>query len=412
MFAENFQILHSLGSGAMGEVFAAIDTRNNKRVAIKVIRDDKEISQQILKRFDRESNLLEQLNHPNIVRVYEKGIFQNQPYFTMDLVEGTTFKTILQNRNFTLRRKLIVLKQVIEAVHYAHNYGIIHRDLKPENIMVTADDHALVMDFGVAHNQATNNTIKLTKTGMLIGTPVYMSPEQVNGEKITCASDVFTLGAIMYEIITGQTPFSGNLSKIMWQIANAPPQHPRKISPNIAKDLARICLKAMDKNISRRYLSALEMAQDIDCYLCGEKISISPYANFHHWLRQNTYTVILPFAILSVGIFFLLSNEKQTSGKTTTNDITVNTPNTENPKRPKKIKYPEGFEHWPPPPTPIDPRFGSMHKEIFVKEHYDFCQQCYDLLKDNNVDLGRPPNWPGVPTNLLNQIILHAEQEQ
>ena len=369
MFAENFQILHSLGSGAMGEVFAAIDTRSNQHVAIKVIRDDKELSQYVRKRFHRESKLLAQLNHPNIIRIHEEGTHKGQPYFVMNLVEGVTFKTILQNKKFPLRRKIMLLKQVIEAVHYAHNHGIIHRDLKPQNIMVTDDDHALVMDFGIAHNQATNSTIKLTKTGMIVGTPMYMSPEQVNGEEITHASDIFALGAIMYEIITGQTPFSGNLSKIMWQIANTSPQHPRKISPQTPKDLAKICLKAMEKNKKERYSTALLMAQDLDRYLCGEKISVRTSASLPRWIQKNTYTVILPIAILSVGLFVLLPSKQQASEKEKTNLANKHKDN-----RNEKI------DNTPPrhgprrlPPSSGDPRFGSIHTEVFVKEHFDFC---------------------------------------
>lgn len=402
MFAENFKILHSLGSGAMGEVFAAIDNRSNQHVAIKVIRDDKELSEHVLKRFRRESQLLSQLNHPNIIRIHEEGSYQGQPYFVMNLVEGVTFKTILQDKTFPLRRKLILLKQVAEAVHYAHEHGIIHRDLKPQNIMATSDDHALVMDFGIAHNQATNSTTKLTKTGMIVGTPMYMSPEQVNDEEITHSSDIFALGTIMYETITGKAPFSGNLSKIMWQIANTSPQHPRKISPQTPKDLAKICLKAMEKNKEIRYATALLIAQDLDRYLCGEKISVRTTVNLSRWLQQNTYTILLPIAILSISTSLLLT--KQGTSENEHKEKVENTP------RENLESHPRHRGHRESPPIHGDPRFDSIHQEILVKKHFDICKECYDLTRDNNIDVGNPPRWAIVPTEILQKIIQHAQQ--
>lgn len=405
MFAENFQILHSLGSGAMGEVFAAIDHRSNQHVAIKVIRDDKELSEHVLKRFRRESKLLSQLNHPNIIRIHEEGSYQGQPYFVMNLVEGVTFKTILQDKTFPLRRKIVLLKQVAEAIHYAHEHGITHRDLKPQNIMVTSDDHALVMDFGIAHNQATNNTTKITKTGMIVGTPMYMSPEQVNGEEITHSSDIFALGAIIYETITGKTPFSGNLSKIMWQIVNTSPQHPRKIAPQTPKDLAKICLKAMEKNKEIRYSTTLLIAQDLDRYLCGEKISVRTSVNLSRWLQQNAYTVLLPIAILGISIFFLLpAKQEKLENEHNRNEKTENMPRENFESRPRR----QGTRQ--SPPIYGDPRFDSIHQEISVKEHFDICQQCYDLTRENNIDVGNPPRWAIVPTEILQKIIQHAQQ--
>ena len=329
MFANKYQIVSVLGTGAMGKVFEAIQVGKNQRFAIKVIHKNKEGSQEIVKRFYRESELLAKLNHPNIINIHEHGEFQGQPYFVMDLVKGTTFTQIIQQPNYPLRRKLILLTQVLEAVHSAHVEGIIHRDLKPENIMVTDNGKALVMDFGIARDQGDSHSTKLTKTGMLVGTPLYMSPEQINGEKITAKSDIYTLGVIMYQVITGKVPFEGNLSKIMWQIAHSDPVHPREISDNIPKNLAAICLKAMVKEQEERYSTARAMANDIKRYLKGQKISIKHSFDAKKWITQNYRKLLMSIILICVSLFFVFGNNKKDDNSfdmTQSNDNMQNLP--------------------------------------------------------------------------------------
>ncbi|WP_372368712.1 protein kinase [Candidatus Uabimicrobium sp. HlEnr_7] len=315
VFAEKYEVLGILGSGAMGKVFKALDKTSNQQVAIKVIHKSQEDSQDIVKRFYRESKLLEKLNHPHIIKIYEQGEYEGQPYFVMDLVQGTTLTAVLKQKNYPLRRKLSLLIQVLEAVDCAHNEGVIHRDLKPDNIMVTPKAKALVMDFGIARDQDDQNATKLTKTGMLVGTPLYMSPEQINGEKVTDASDIYTLGVIMYEIITGKVPFCGNLSKIMWQVAHSDPTHPREVSNNIAKDLSKICLKAMAKEQEERYTTAKAMADDIRCYLKGQKISAKSSFGVKKWVSKNRNSLLLPCVVLIVGLIFLSQNKDKITGE-------------------------------------------------------------------------------------------------
>ncbi|BBM83747.1 serine/threonine protein kinase [Candidatus Uabimicrobium amorphum] len=311
MFANKYQIVGVLGAGAMGKVFEAVQIGKNKRFAIKVIHKNKEGSQEMVKRFYRESKLLAKLNHPNIIKIHEHGEFQGQPYFVMDLVKGSTFTKIIKQSNYPFRRKLVLLTQVLEAVHSAHLEGIIHRDLKPDNIMVTGNGKALVMDFGIARDQGDNQSTKLTKTGMLVGTPLYMSPEQINGEKVTSQSDIYTMGVIMYEVITGKVPFEGNLSKIMWQIAHSDPVHPREISDKIPKNLSAICLKAMVKEQEERYPTARAMANDIKRYLKGQKISVKHPFDPKKWLAQNYRKVVIPIILVCAGLFFALNNTHQ-----------------------------------------------------------------------------------------------------
>ncbi|WP_372368352.1 protein kinase [Candidatus Uabimicrobium sp. HlEnr_7] len=308
VFADKYKIVGVLGSGAMGKVFEAIEIGKARRYAIKVIHKNKEGSEEIVKRFYRESKLLQKLNHPNIIKIHEQGEFQGQPYFVMDLVKGCTFTEIIKRPSYPFRRKLVILIQVLEAVHSAHREGIIHRDLKPDNIMVTNEGKALVMDFGIARDQGDNQSTKLTKTGMLVGTPLYMSPEQINSEKTTAKSDIYTLGVIMYEVITGKVPFDGNLSKIMWQIAHSDPVHPREISDSVPKNLATICLKAMIKEKEERYTTARTMANDIKRYLKGQKISAKHPVNIKKWFLKNR-SFVISFTILCLGVFWSLGGD-------------------------------------------------------------------------------------------------------
>lgn len=454
LFANKYKIIKVLGTGAMGKVFEAINITNQKKVAIKVIHKSKEGSEEIVKRFLRESKLLQKLTHPGIIKIHAQGSHKEQPYFVMDLVTGSTFTDVLKKKS-PMRTKLKILVQALEAVHAAHNEGIVHRDLKPDNIMVTEENKALVMDFGIARDQGDENATKLTQTGMLIGTPIYMSPEQINGEKITFKSDIYSMGVIMYQLLTGKRPFTGNVSKIMWQVTHVEAISPKEISPKTPEDLAIICLKAMNKDKNDRYITARAMANDIKRYFKGEAISVKPDLG---WKKYNKLFVILAVLFVSFGFFELfMSSENNTFDETVAKkeklkiedalkredglkkekskkneleiekkklkeeqdklkkqqeDLKRQKKELEKQKKKEKIAKREKKAKKKKQLNILKDikKLLSSHKEK-LEEHFRDCKKCNKIIRKKNISIGNPPDWRKVPKDILIDLIKHAKEE-
>ncbi len=261
-----FVRMAKLGAGGMGEVWKAWDVELARWVALKFLKggDDQEVA-----RFKREAQLAGRLSHPNIAAVYDVGVSQERHYIAMQYVEGHTLTRAFAND----RRELVrYVRDAARAVAYANAQGIIHRDLKPENVMVTASarGHVYVMDFGLARGVEGAG---LTMSGLIVGTPAYMAPEQARGERVDGRADVYGLGATLYELVTGVAPFDGSnvfelLTKAQWE----EPRPPRSRNAAIEPDLETIVLKSLQKDAGRRYTDAGALADDLDRFLAGEPI--------------------------------------------------------------------------------------------------------------------------------------------
>jgi predicted Ser/Thr protein kinase len=267
-----YELLGELGRGGMGVVFKARDRSLNRIVAIKMILPNALPGQAELQRFHTEAEAAAKLQHSNIVSVHRVGAIDGRPFYSMDYIEGPSLSQRLSNGPLPGRVAARYLVAVARAIHYAHRQGILHRDLKPGNILLDGADQPHVADFGLAKQLSTD--AGQTRTGAILGTPSYMSPEQAAGRKdLGPACDIYGLGALLYELIAGRPPFQAEtpLDTLM-QVIEREPAPPRLLNPSIDRDLETIVLKCLAKNPKERYATAEEMADDLECYLNGEAI--------------------------------------------------------------------------------------------------------------------------------------------
>jgi len=269
------KIVAEIGSGGMGRVLLAVDHALGRKVAIKTLAPRYADDAQLQARFMGEARALARVTHPHIVRIYNLGPAGEPPHFVMEYLEGAPLTRAAAALTFPQRAEL--MRKVVLAADFLHMQGIIHRDLKPGNILVGADLEPKLLDFGLALDLEAHQ--RLSKIGEVAGTPEYLSPEQAAGNHLDARSDVFTLGAILYELLTGTAPFRGdNTGDLLRRIREEDPQLPRRIEPSIPKDLQNICLKALEKAPAQRYASAREMADDLRRYLAGEPVLAEPAA--------------------------------------------------------------------------------------------------------------------------------------
>lgn len=297
-----YQILREIGRGGMGHVFEAYDAMLHRKVALKILLNQEEFSRE-KEYFLREAQNTAKLRHPNIVTVYAIEEEKGQIFFTMDLIEGSTFSNLLEKKEVSIIQSIETLEKIARAVHYAHKQGIIHRDIKPSNIMLTKENEPKLMDFGLAKEIKGN---KISQSGIIVGTPAYMAPEQMEGNG-EYRSDVYSLGAVLYEIITGKPPFESETSiKLMLRAMEKEPFPPRKINPSIGKELEAICLKALAKKPVFRYQNAQEFADDLHRYLTGKSTLARPMTaldKVKKWAKNN---MLLLFGSCSLFVSFLI----------------------------------------------------------------------------------------------------------
>ena len=262
-----YQIIGPIGRGASGIVYKGIDPKLQRSVAIKTIRfsDDFDAEQleNVRTQFYREAQVLAKLSHPNIVAVYDVGEDLDLTYLAMEYLEGETLEAYTRaDHRLPIVRCCQIVAQICAALGYLHEHDIIHRDIKPSNIMLLRDGQVKLADFGIA--RATTLGTR-TATGIIKGTPYYMSPEQVQGQPLTGASDIFSLGVVFYQLIAGHLPFSGeNLSAVLYQITNAEPRPLSELDPYVAPAVANVLDRALCKDLARRYATAREMAADLN----------------------------------------------------------------------------------------------------------------------------------------------------
>jgi hypothetical protein len=285
-----YELLKELGRGGMGVVFRARQLSANRVVALKMILAGQLASANEVQRFRAEAEAAAQLDHVHIVPIYEVGDFDGQPFFSMKLVEGDSLSSHLRRLSADPRACVQLLATVSRAIHHAHQRGIIHRDLKPANILVDERGQPHVTDFGLARRVEDGSGPTLS--GAIVGTPSYMAPEQAASKKsLTTAVDVYALGAILYEMLTGQPPFRADSTlETVLQVLERAPEAPHTLNPKVNRDLELICLKCLAKDPAGRYASAEALAQDLERWLAGEPLSVRPpslAAVFRFWLRQN-----------------------------------------------------------------------------------------------------------------------------
>ena len=307
-----YQIIKELGCGGMGKVFHAYDASLKRNVALKTILQSNDTV--AIQRFSREAEAMARLSHPNIVKIYDVGVIDEVYYFTMELIRGLSLSDWIAAERLTVRRAVMVLHKVTEAIDYAHQQGIIHRDLKPGNIIINEEGEPFVMDFGLAR-ETQGSDAGLSKSGMPLGTLKYMPPEQAMGEKreIDERSDVYALGAVLYELLTGRAPFQGTTTHvILLKILEEEPIAPRELSKKIPAELEAICLKAMAKDKRRRYQSAHELSRDLERFLNGEPVLASTPSlgyQLQKWIGKNRLlaaSILLAVAIVVTGVIVLL----------------------------------------------------------------------------------------------------------
>ncbi len=287
----NYELLEELGHGGMGIIYRARDLTVNRTVALKMILEGPFASERALKRFQAEAEAAAQLDHPNIVPVYEFGRVEGRVFLAMKLVEGSDLVKRLHGAPMEARLAAELTASIARAIHYAHQHGILHRDLKPANILIDQQGQPHVTDFGLAKFTAQESGLTLSSD--VLGSPNYMSPEQAagKGEPFTIASDVYSLGAILYEILTGGAPFqSPTPFETMRKVVEEELIPPHVHDSLVKRDLETICLKCMDKEPARRYGTALELAEDLERWLRQEPIQARPtppVERIAKWVRRN-----------------------------------------------------------------------------------------------------------------------------
>jgi tRNA A-37 threonylcarbamoyl transferase component Bud32 len=260
-----YEILEELGRGAMGIVYKGRDPKLNRVTAIKTIRFtddfDEEQAAKIREQFYREAEVVAKLAHPNIVTIFDVGEDLDLSYLAMEYLEGENLEAYARKDNLMpIRKGIDVTAQVCDALAYAHSHGIVHRDIKPANIMILKNGQVKVTDFGIARATASSKT----RTGVIKGTPYYMSPEQISGMKVDGRSDIFSLGIVFYQLLTGELPFGGeNLAAIMYQITTVEPDPPTKHNPKIYKAAVAILNRALEKSLESRYQNAKQMGDHL-----------------------------------------------------------------------------------------------------------------------------------------------------
>ncbi|MCA9055292.1 MAG: protein kinase, partial [Planctomycetaceae bacterium] len=253
----DYHIVREISRGGMGIVYEAIQTRLDRRVALKVIRSGEFASTSEVQRFQMEAEAAARLEHPGIVPIYDVGESDGQHYFSMGYIEGPSLAAVLRDHPLEPRQSASLIEQVSRAVHYAHSRGIVHRDLKPANVLMDPAGLPKVTDFGLAKRSDVDSHV--TRTGEVMGTPSYMPPEQAAGRlnEIGPLSDVYSLGGTLYALLTGRPPFqAANVVETLRQVLEREPIAPRQLNPAIPRDLETITLKCLEKSPAARYGTA------------------------------------------------------------------------------------------------------------------------------------------------------------
>jgi len=302
----DYELLEEIGRGAQGVVYRAHQKSLNRTVALKLIGMGHWATEAHLKRFRREAAAAASLEHPGIVPIHEVGEREGTCYFSMGFIEGDQLDEVVRREPIPVRRAAELIAKVARTVHYAHEHRILHRDIKPGNILLDRQGEPHLTDFGLARLVETESTV--TRTMEVLGTPSYMAPEQAVGHDaaITSATDVYGLGAVLYQLLTGHPPFAGGTTfETVRLVLDTEPRQPRLLNPKIDRDLNTICLKCLDKDPQRRYASALALAEDLERWLKHEPIRARRTGLFtrgRKWLRRNPSIAVMAAMLLVLAV--------------------------------------------------------------------------------------------------------------
>ncbi len=304
----DYEILDEIGRGGMGVVYRARQKSLNRVVAVKMI-SSYLASPRDVRRFQTEAQAAAGLHHPNIVGVHEVGQFRGQHYFAMEYVEGESLAARLTRGESSIDDNVRLLAAVARAVDQLHQHGVIHRDLKPSNILLDQAGRPAVTDFGLAKMFTSDSRDTLWPPGAVVGTALYMPPEQAAGQSdnVGPRSDVYSLGVILYEILTGRTPFQGDSPvEILMQVRDSEPPLPKALNPLAPRELEFVCMKCLAKEPGKRYASSAALAEDLERFLMGEGVEArppNPWGRFKRWARR---VPALATRLSGIGVFYLV----------------------------------------------------------------------------------------------------------
>jgi eukaryotic-like serine/threonine-protein kinase len=303
-----YEIVGEIGRGGMGVIYKARQKDLDRPVAIKMILSSQLASPQQVERFTAESRAMARLHHPNIVRIHETGAVNGQHFFVMEFITGPSLAEELRKGRIGPERAAQLVALVARAVQHLHEQGIVHRDLKPSNVLLDEKGQPYVTDFGLVKMLGSSNQ---TTTGAILGTPAYMAPEQATGrpDQVGPHSDVYSLGAILYELVTGRPPFQSETAlDTLVQVIESEPTRPRILNPILSRHLENICMRCLEKDPTERYTSAGAVADDLERFLKGELVEARPgglWAQLRRWARREPTLV---YRLAALATFIIISH--------------------------------------------------------------------------------------------------------
>lgn len=342
-----YEIQQEIGKGGMARVYLALDTRLQRPVALKVMAPQLTLDDDFVRRFEREARLSAGLNHPGIVTVYDSDEQDGLLYIVMEFIDGRSLHSVLKDHGaLSIGHAVSLLRPLAEALDYAHANGAIHRDVKPHNVLLSSDGRVLLTDFGIAQPAETDaSSERLTRTGTFIGTPEYISPEQLTGDQVDGASDRYSFGIVAYEILTGRVPFQGHTGQLFAAHTQEPPPPPTTTKPDLPPELDPLCARMLAKQPSQRYPDAVSFVTDLQ--RIARQYGVVPATTDEVIDLVKPYdSAGRPTIAISSDATAIASQSPPLAGAGTTGDTTDTTP----PPPERETAYSE-----PPPPPPLPP---------------------------------------------------------